>query len=70
MTMAAEHADAQATDSARKDHYFQQLARVSEEMIREFGREFAMGALVLAARYIAERQQGTRQPPAAVAEAP
>jgi hypothetical protein len=42
-------------EDARKDEYFQRLAVISEEMVKELGRDFAMGALVLAARYIAER---------------
>lgn len=42
-------------EAARKDEYFGRLSVLSEEMIRDFGRDFAMGALVLAARYIAER---------------
>jgi hypothetical protein len=69
MTQEPEHTDAQASESARKDHYFEQLAFVSENMIRDFGHDFAMGALVLAARYIAERQ-GSRSSAAAVPEAP
>jgi hypothetical protein len=42
-------------EDERKDEYFQRLAVISEEMVKELGRDFAMGALVLAARYIAER---------------
>lgn len=37
-----------------KDHYFAQLARIADEMTAAYGRDFAMGALVLAARFIAE----------------
>ena len=37
-----------------KDHYFAQLARIADEMTADHGRDFAMGALVLAARFIAE----------------
>lgn len=44
-----------AQESVRKDEYFSRLAAISEEMIQDFGRDFAMGALILAARYIAER---------------
>ena len=42
-------------ESARKDAFFQRLGSISDEMIAAFGRDFAMGALVLAARFIAER---------------
>ncbi|CAN7514931.1 hypothetical protein LJR039_003496 [Pseudorhodoferax sp. LjRoot39] len=39
-----------------KDHYFAQLARIADEMTAAYGRDFAMGALVLAARFIAESE--------------
>ena len=43
------------SDTAKdKDHYFAQLARIADEMTAAYGRDFAMGALVLAARFIAE----------------
>ena len=38
-----------------KDIFFAQLARLSDEMIAAYDKDFAMGALVLAARFIAER---------------
>jgi hypothetical protein len=37
-----------------KDVYFVQLARITEAMIAEHGKDFAMGTLVLSARFIAE----------------
>ncbi|MBM7047254.1 MULTISPECIES: hypothetical protein [Rhizobium] len=37
-----------------KDAFFEQLARLSEEMVARHGKDFSMGALVLAARWIAE----------------
>ncbi|MBP2236367.1 hypothetical protein J2Z31_002881 [Sinorhizobium kostiense] len=37
-----------------KDEFFARLASLSEEMIAKHGKEFSMGALVLAARWIAE----------------
>jgi hypothetical protein len=37
-----------------KDAVFEQLARLSEEMVAKHGKDFSMGALVLAARWIAE----------------
>ena len=45
----------QATPS--KDIFFAQLARLSDEMIAAYDKDFAMGALVLAARFIAERDR-------------
>ena len=44
-----------------KDKFFQELAAISESMIAAHGRDFAMGALVLAARFIAERKSFTKQ---------
>ena len=47
-------------DSSSKDRFFQQLAQISEEMIAAHGKDFAMGALVLAARFIAEGEARAR----------
>ena len=41
-----------------KDDFFQRLARLSEEMVAKHGKDFSMGALVLAARWIAENRIG------------
>jgi hypothetical protein len=37
-----------------KDEFFVKLARVAEAMVAAHGKDFAMGALVLTARFIAE----------------
>lgn len=37
-----------------KDEFFQRIAALSDEMIAAHGKDFAMGAFVLAARWIAE----------------
>jgi hypothetical protein len=37
-----------------KDQFFERLGAISDEMIAAYGKDFAMGALVLAARFIAE----------------
>ena len=37
-----------------KDEFFVQLADVAEAMIKRHGKDFAMGALLLTARFIAE----------------
>jgi hypothetical protein len=37
-----------------KDEFFVKLARVAEAMIAAHGKDFAMGALILTARFIAE----------------
>ena len=44
-------------DTPSKDIFFAQLARLSDEMIAAYDKDFAMGALVLAARFIAERDR-------------
>jgi hypothetical protein len=41
-----------------KDEFFDRLARLSEEMVAKHGKDFSMGALVLAARWIAENRVG------------
>jgi hypothetical protein len=59
-------------DIPSKDVFFAQLARLSDEMIAAYDKDFAMGALVLAARFIAERDRAAadagrsagQQPPA------
>jgi len=39
-----------------KDLFFTKLANLSTEMINEHGKDFTMGALLLAARFIAENK--------------
>lgn len=43
-----------ATVDASKDACFARVAALGNEMIRLHGKDFAMGTLVLAARFIAE----------------
>ena len=38
-----------------KDQFFERLGAIGDEMIAAYGKDFAMGALVLAARFIAEK---------------
>ena len=44
-----------------KDEFFVKLAHVAESMVRAHGKDFAMGALVLTARFIAEGKPLTKQ---------
>jgi len=37
-----------------KDRFFERLGRLAEEMIAAHGKDFTMGTLILAARFIAE----------------
>ncbi len=46
-----------------KDKYFQSLAKIAEEMVEEHGKDFAAGALVLAARWVAENRLGRTEDP-------
>ncbi|WP_454648725.1 hypothetical protein [Bradyrhizobium liaoningense] len=45
-----------SNEAASKDQFFKELAEISERMIAAHGKEFSMGALVLAARFIAENK--------------
>ncbi len=47
-------------EATSKDNFFAQLARLSDEMIAAYDKDFAMGALVLAARFIAEGQDRSK----------
>lgn len=53
MTGREETADS-AEVSASKDECFEKVAALANEMIERHGRDFAMGTLVIAARFIAE----------------
>ena len=41
-------------DATSKDQFFARVGELAEEMIAVHGKDFAMGTLVLAARFIAE----------------
>lgn len=45
---------AMSAEDKSKDVYFVQLARITEAMVAEHGKDFAMGTLILSARFIAE----------------
>lgn len=47
-------------DTTSKDSFFAQLAQLSDEMIAAYDKDFAMGALILAARFIAEGETRAR----------
>ena len=49
------------TETKNKDFYFAELGRIADDMVVAHGKDFAMGALVLAARFIAERDQPARE---------
>lgn len=39
-----------------KDQFFERLGAIGDAMVTAYGKDFAMGALVLAARFIAENK--------------
>lgn len=45
-------------EEASKDAFFARIAEISQEMIQAHGKDFAMGTLVLAARWIASDKMG------------
>lgn len=47
-----------STEEESKDRYFQQLAKIAEEMIDDHGKDFATGALILAAQWISQGRLG------------
>ena len=49
-------------ESTSKDSLFERLVNLAEEMIAAHGKDFAMGTLVLAARFIAEDKPLGRRP--------
>jgi hypothetical protein len=55
MVHAAQSPFTSLSDEERsKDEFFAKLAQVGQAMICAHGKEFAMGALILTARYIAQ----------------
>lgn len=52
----------QTDEEKSKDIFFDKLATLSQEMIEAHGREFSMGALVLAARFIADGKPFDQRP--------
>ena len=51
-------------EDSSKDAFFLRLGQLAEEMIAAHGKEFTMGTLVLAARFIAEDKPLVRRPEA------
>ena len=50
------------SDEASKDRFFERLGILAEEMSQAHGKDFTMGALVLAARFIAEGKELGKRP--------
>lgn len=49
-------------DEASKDRFFAKIGDLASEMITAHGKDFAMGTLVLAARFIAEGKTLGKRP--------
>jgi hypothetical protein len=52
--MPAMETSTMTPEEKSKDVFFVQLARLTEAMVAEHGKDFAMGTLILSARFIAE----------------
>lgn len=57
---------APVSEQESKDGFFAELSVLAERMTAAHGRDFAMGAFILAARFIAENKGGTEIRPAEV----
>ena len=58
---AAATAPELSAEEKSKDAFFVELARLTEAMIAKHGKDFAMGTLVLSARFIAENKPLVKQ---------
>lgn len=56
-------------EDASKDRFFERVGALAEEMIAAHGKDFTMGVLVLAARFIAEGKSLATRPGSPNAEA-
>lgn len=54
--------DDPTTEAISKDRFFERVGLLAEEMIAGHGKDFAMGTLVLAARFIAEGKPLGKRP--------
>ena len=54
-----------AAEDASKDEFFAELATIGNAMIAKHGADFAMGAFILAARFIAEGKSLSQKPESA-----
>ena len=50
------NSDQTTSEDASKDVFFHKIAEVAHQMIDAHGKDFAMGVLLLAARFIAENK--------------
>jgi hypothetical protein len=53
-------ADKLTAEELSKDKFFMQLSTISAKMIEEHGKDFATGALIMAAQWIAQGKAGAQ----------
>jgi hypothetical protein len=53
-----------SSETESKDRFFARVGELAEEMIAAHGKDFTMGTLILAARFIAEGKPLARHAPA------
>jgi hypothetical protein len=61
-------APAQTDEERSKDEFFRRLAVIGEDMIAAHGRDFAIGALVLLARFLVEGKELAKSSEANIGE--
>jgi hypothetical protein len=49
-----------------KEQFFERLGAVADEMIGAYGKDFALGALILTARFVAEGKESGGVAPGAI----
>ena len=59
-----------SAEDKSKDAFFVQLAEITEAMIAKHGKDFAMGTLVLSARFVAENRPLIKPTDAAAKSSP
>jgi hypothetical protein len=61
-------APVQTDEERSKDEFFRRLAVVGEDMIAAHGKDFAIGALVLLARFLVEGKELAKPPEPTIGE--
>lgn len=69
MDKAVDHSDQSLSEEERsKDYFFKKIGELTDDMVTAHGKDFAMGVLVLAARFLAEGHKFTKPKDQAEAE--
>jgi len=51
---------------ASKEQFFERLGAVADEMIEAYGKDFALGALILTARFVSEGKEPENTAPSLI----